>query len=381
MGRRQVARQLVLVQPSVGSNPSAPATLEIEMLVHGNCSYISFLLKKLPETTMTDVLEMTERSQSSRFDGTTEIKIVAGRSNMDLATKVAKAAGMELASVKITNFSDGEIWAKYEENIRGVDLFIIQSTHAPSDNIMELLILIDAAKRASANRVTAVIPYYGYARQDRKDQPRVSITAKLVANLLTQAGADRVITVDLHTPQLQGFFDIPLDHLYASRVLIKVLRDENLENLVIAAPDVGGAKTARAYAKRLNADLALVDKRRSAHNVAEVMNIIGDVRDKNVIIIDDLIDTGGTFVQCAEALKNNGAKKIIGACSHPVFSGSALEKIENSSAVEKVYVTDTIPLTRECSKIKVVSVAEMLSEAIVRTHDNASISSLFDSVR
>ncbi len=355
-----MARQLVLVQPSVGSNPSAPATLEIEMLVHGNCSYISFLLKKLPETTMTDVLEMTERSQSSRFDGTTEIKIVAGRSNMDLATKVAKAAGMELASVKITNFSDGEIW---------------------SDNIMELLILIDAAKRASANRVTAVIPYYGYARQDRKDQPRVSITAKLVANLLTQAGADRVITVDLHTPQLQGFFDIPLDHLYASRVLIKVLRDENLENLVIAAPDVGGAKTARAYAKRLNADLALVDKRRSAHNVAEVMNIIGDVRDKNVIIIDDLIDTGGTFVQCAEALKNNGAKKIIGACSHPVFSGSALEKIENSSAVEKVYVTDTIPLTRECSKIKVVSVAEMLSEAIVRTHDNASISSLFDSVR
>lgn len=327
---------------------------------------------------MLDTPVLSPQQSTSRFDGTTEIKIVSGRSNRELAEKVAQIAGLDLAAVTIRNFSDGEIWAKFEENIRGVDLFIIQSTHAPSDNLMELLILIDAAKRASANRITAVIPYFGYARQDRKDQPRVSITAKLVANLLTEAGADRVITVDLHTPQLQGFFDIPLDHLYASRVLVRVLRDENLEKLAVAAPDVGGAKTARAYAKRLGGDLVLVDKRRAAHNVAEVMNIIGDVQDKNVIVIDDLIDTGGTFVQCAEVLKQSGARKIIGACTHPVFSGAAIEKIENSSAIEKVYVTDTIPLVRASEKIRVVSVAELLAEAIMRTHDNASISSLFD---
>lgn len=320
-------------------------------------------------------------SEMSEIEQTSEIKIVSGRSNFELAKKVAEYAGKDLAAVTIKNFSDGELWVKFEENIRGVDLFIIQSTFAPSDNIMELLILIDAAKRASAHRITAVIPYFGYARQDRKDQPRVSITAKLVANLLTEAGADRVVTLDLHTPQLQGFFDIPLDHLYASRVLLKVLREEGLDNLAVAAPDVGGAKTARSYAKRLGGDLVLVDKRRPAANVSEVMNIIGEVNGKNVIIIDDLIDTGGTFVKCAEALKNAGAKKIIGACSHAVFSGTALDKIESSDAVEKVFVTDTIPLVRESSKIEVVSVAELLAEAIIRTHDNASISSLFDAVR
>jgi ribose-phosphate pyrophosphokinase len=328
-----------------------------------------------------DTIALTSHSSTSRFEGTTEIKIVSGRSNKELAEKVAEFSGLDLASVTIRTFSDGEIWAKFEENIRGVDLFIIQSTHAPADNLMELLILIDAARRASANRVTAVIPYFGYARQDRKDQPRVSITAKLVANLITQAGADRVITIDLHTPQLQGFFDIPLDHLYASRILLKVLRDEGLDNLAVAAPDVGSAKTARAYAKRLGADLVIVDKRRSGHNQAEVMSIIGDATDKNILIIDDLIDTGGTFVQCAEALKNAGARKIIGACTHPVFSGSALDKIEQSDAVEKVYVTDTIPLMNRTPKIHVVSVAELLAEAIERTHDNTSISSLFDIVR
>ncbi|MBL7998430.1 MAG: ribose-phosphate pyrophosphokinase [Candidatus Kapabacteria bacterium] len=323
------------------------------------------------------------RATTSRFDGTTEIKIVSGRSNATLAEKVARSAGLELASVTIRTFSDGEIWAKFEENIRGVDLFIVQSTHAPADNLLELLILIDAARRASANRITAVIPYFGYARQDRKDQPRVSITAKLVANILTEAGADRVITIDLHTPQLQGFFDIPLDHLYASRILLQVLRDEVADRggIAVAAPDVGSAKTARAYAKRLNGDLVIVDKRRSGPNQAEVMSIIGDPRDKNVLVIDDLIDTGGTFVQCAEALRNAGAKRIIGACTHPVFSGAAIDKIEQSDAVEKVFVTDTIPLKRPSPKINVVSVAEVLAEAILRTHDNASISSLFDIVR
>lgn len=310
-----------------------------------------------------------------------EIKIVAGRSHPELAASVAKAAGLELSSVTIRNFNDGEIWVKYEENIRGVDLFIIQSTYAPADNLLELLILIDAARRASASRITAVIPYFGYARQDRKDQPRVSITAKLVANILTVAGADRIITIDLHTPQLQGFFDIPLDHLYASRVLLPVLEHENLDRIAVASPDVGGAKTARAYAKRLHADLVLVDKRRPAPNVSEVMTVIGDVDGKDVIIVDDLVDTGGTFVSCARTLKKYGARTIIGACTHAVFSGHALDAIEACSDIERVYVTDTIPLRRPSPKIRVVSVAEMLAEAIVRTHRNESISSLFDIIR
>lgn len=310
-----------------------------------------------------------------------EIKIVAGRSHPELAVRVARAARLELGSVTIRNFSDGEIWVKYEENIRGVDLFIIQSTNAPADHLMELLILIDAARRASASRITAVIPYFGYARQDRKDQPRVSITAKLVANVLTVAGADRVITIDLHTPQLQGFFDIPLDHLYASRVLLPVLEQEQLDRLAVAAPDVGGAKTARAYAKRLHADLVLVDKRRPAPNVSEIMTVIGDVDGKDVIIVDDLIDTGGTFVSCARTLKAHGARTIIGACTHPVFSDHALEAIEECEDIERVYVTDTIPLRRPSSKVRVVSVAELLGEAILRTHRNESISSLFDVIR
>ncbi len=297
---------------------------------------------------------------------------------MPLSQKVADQLGITLAETTIRNFSDGEIWVKYEENVRGVDLFVIQSTFAPSDNWMELLILIDAAKRASAKRVTAVIPYFGYARQDRKDQPRVSITAKLVSNLLATAGADRIITIDLHSSQIQGFYDKPLDHLYASPVLIRALKKLGLEGLAVASPDVGGAKTARAYAKRLHADLVLVDKRRPVHNEAEIMHIIGDVNDKHVIIVDDMIDTGTTFVKCADALKSKGAKDIYGLCVHPVFSGNAMDKIEASGAVEKVFVTDTIPLPRESDSIEVISVAELLSEAIIRTHDNRSISSLFE---
>ncbi len=307
-----------------------------------------------------------------------DFKIASGRSNKLLADKVANHLGLELSETLVRNFSDGEIWVKFNDNVRGVDLFIIQSTFAPADNVLELLMLIDAAKRASAKRVTAVIPYFGYARQDRKDQPRVALTAKLIANLLERAGADRIITIDLHSSQIQGFFDIPMDHLYASPVLIRQLKKIGLENVTFAAPDVGGAKTARSYAKRFGGDLVLVDKRRPQHNVAEIMHIIGDVKDKNVVIVDDMIDTGTTFVNCAEALMDKGALHIIGVCVHPVLSGNALDKIDASNAVSKVLVTDTIPLKRHSDKIEIVSVAELLAEAIIRTHDNRSISSLFE---
>jgi ribose-phosphate pyrophosphokinase len=306
------------------------------------------------------------------------LKIASGRSNPELSHNVARYLNKELTNVTIRNFSDGEIWAKFEENVRGVDLFIIQSTFAPSENLMELLILIDAAKRASARRVTAVIPYFGYARQDRKDQPRVSITAKLIANILTRAGADRIIAIDLHSAQIQGYFDIPLDHLYASTIFIKKLKNLNLENMAVAAPDVGGVRTARAYAKRIGADLVLVDKRRPAHNVAEIVHIIGEVAGKHILIIDDMIDTGSTFVQCADALKNSGAEDIIGICVHPVLSGKAMDKIDNADSIVKMLVTDTIPLKRESPKIEVLSVANLLGEAILRTHYDRSISSLFE---
>ncbi|MBI2794574.1 MAG: ribose-phosphate pyrophosphokinase [Ignavibacteria bacterium] len=309
-----------------------------------------------------------------------DVKIVSGRSNQEIASKIARASHRELSHVTIRNFADGELWVKFEENVRGVDLYIVQSTFAPSDNLMELLLLIDAAKRASALRITAVIPYFGYARQDRKDQPRVAITAKLVANLLTQAGANRVITMDMHTPQLQGFFDIPLDHLYSSSVTINVIQKMDLGNVVVASPDVGGVKNARAYAKMLgdDIDLVVVDKRRPKHNDVEVMNIIGDVKGRNVIIVDDLIDTGTTFVKCAEALRGNGAETIIGMCTHAVFSNDAVRKISSSGAVSKVFVTDTIPLTSTNPKIEVISVAGLFAEAIIRTHENQSISSLFE---
>ncbi len=307
-----------------------------------------------------------------------DFKVACGRSNPELAKKVVSYLGINLSKVLIENFSDGELWVKYEENIRGVDLFVIQSTFAPCENLFELLMLIDAAKRASGKRVTAVIPYFGYARQDRKDQPRVSITAKLVANLLVRSGADRIITIDLHSSQIQGFFDIPLDHLYASPVILKTIQRLNLQNLAVAAPDVGGIKTARAYAKNINADLVLVDKRRYAHNQAEIVHIIGEVKDKTVLIVDDMIDTGGTFVQCAEALKEAGALDIYGVCVHPVFSGQAIEKIENSAAIKKLFITDTIPFRAKSEKISVISIAELLAEAIIRTHDNRSINSLFE---
>ncbi len=306
-----------------------------------------------------------------------DLRIFSGRSNRPLAEKIAAAAGEELGACEIQNFSDGELWVKYWDNIRGSDTYLIQSTNPPAENLTELLLLIDAAKRASARRVTAVIPYFGYARQDRKDQPRVAISAKLVANLITTAGADRVITMDLHAAQIQGFFDIPLDHLYASPVLVTHYKKKGIRNLAVASPDIGGIRLARAYAKRLDADLILVDKRRPKKNETEVLNIIGDAKGKNVLIIDDIIDTGGTFTRAVEALRAHGAKEIFGACTHPVLSGSAIERIERSDVV-KITVTDTIPLKKRSSKIEVQSVSKIFGEAIKRSNMNKSISSLFD---
>ncbi len=306
-----------------------------------------------------------------------KLKIFSGRSNRPLAEKIAKEAGVELGQLELKNFSDGEIWVKYSDNIRGDDVFLIQSTPPPAENLLELLILIDAARRASAKRITVVIPYFGYARQDRKDQPRVSVSAKLVANLITEAGADRLITMDLHAPQIQGFFDIPMDHLYASAVFTDYFRKKNIPNLAVVSPDVGGIKMARSYAKRLEADLILIDKRRPKANEVEVMNIIGNVEGKNIVIVDDLIDTAGTFVNAVSVLKEHGAQDVYGACTHPILSGKAIERI-NASAVKSVVVTDSIQVHGESNKIEFRSVARLFAEAIIRTHNNQSISSLFD---
>ncbi|OGU45517.1 MAG: ribose-phosphate pyrophosphokinase [Ignavibacteria bacterium GWB2_36_8] len=305
-------------------------------------------------------------------------KIFSGSSNRALAEKIAANLGEPLGLVELKRFSDGEIWVKYLENIRGLDVFIIQSTIPPSDNILELLIMIDAAKRSSAKRITAVIPYFGYSRQDRKDQPRVSITAKLVANLITVAGADRVITMDLHAAQIQGFFDIPFDHLYSSSLFSGLFRDVN-KNLVVVSPDIGGIKLARSYAKRLHCGLVVIDKRRPKQNLAEVVHIIGNVENKDVLLVDDLVDTAGTLVNAIEALKKNGAKNIYSSITHPLLSGPALDRI-NKSEITKLYVSDTIPFKAgvKTDKISVITASEIFAEAIKRTHFNESISSLFD---
>lgn len=305
-----------------------------------------------------------------------EPKIFSGRSNPEFAAKINKYLDLQPGEVTIKTFKDGEIWVKYKENIRGRDIYIVQSTMPPADNLIELLIMIDAAKRSSAKRVTAIIPYFGYSRQDRKDQPRVSITAKLIANLITTAGADRVISMDLHTPQIQGFFDIPFDHLYGSRIFSHVLKGFS-ENLCVASPDIGGIKIARAYAKRFDATLIVIDKRRPEQNVAEIMQIIGDVKGKNVLIVDDMIDTGGTFAACVSALKENGALKVYGAVTHPLLSGDAVEKIEKSE-LEKCFVTDTIPLRPGTTKFEVLTASELFGEAIIRHYRNESISTLFE---
>ncbi len=309
-----------------------------------------------------------------------DLQLFSGRSNPHLAKAISKRLGIALGKCQIVNFSDGEIWVKYTENIRGSDVFIIQSTNPPSDNLMELLIMLDAAKRASAKRVTVVIPYFGYARQDRKDQPRVSITAKLVANLLTKAGADRVITMDLHAAQIQGFFDIPVDHLYSSAIFAPYFKQHKIPNLAVVSPDVGSIKLARSYAKRLDAELILIDKRRPKANQVEVMNIIGTAVNRNILIVDDLIDTGGTFINAIRALKEAGAKDIYGACTHPILSGDAAKKIQESE-IKKLYITNSVSFTlnsKTLDKIQCLSADRLFAEAIKRCYKNQSISSLFD---
>jgi len=301
--------------------------------------------------------------------------VFSGTSNPELAKRICHYLKLPLGRVDVKRFSDGEIWVKYLENIRGRDIYIIQSTQPPAENLMELLILLDAAKRASAKRVTAVIPYFGYARQDRKDQPRVSISAKLVANLITKAGADRVVTMDLHAAQIQGFFDIPFDHLYASPIFTNLFK--GMKDLVVVSPDMGGIKLARSYAQRLDTNLVVIDKRRPKHNLVEIMNIIGNVEGKNVLLVDDLMDTGGTFISAVKSLKEKGALNIYGAVTHPLLSGNAIERIEESD-INKLYVSDSIPLKRESKKIEPRTASELLAEAIIRSYNNESISSLFE---
>ncbi|MEX0772422.1 MAG: ribose-phosphate pyrophosphokinase [Balneolales bacterium] len=305
------------------------------------------------------------------------LAIFAGRSNQALARAIADNYGTTLGDVTIKTFSDGELYVKYQQSIRGADIFVVQSTPPPGENIVELLMLIDAAKRASVDRVTAVIPYFGYARQDRKDQPRVSIASKLMANLLTNTGADRILTMDLHAPQIQGFFDIPLDHLYASSIFVEYFQNNPIPDLVVVAPDVGSLKMARSYSKRLNAGLAFVDKRRPSQNIAEVMNIIGEVKDKNILLVDDLIDTGGTITNAAVALKERGARQIMAASTHPILSGPAYQRIEDSP-IDLFLVTDTVPLKKPSDKIVVLSVAGIFAESIRRIYTDDSISTLFD---
>lgn len=309
--------------------------------------------------------------------------VFSGNSNKELALKISKNLKLQIGKSLISRFSDGEVRIKIEENVRGKDVFVIQSTCPPvNENIMELLIIIDALKRASANRITAVMPYFGYARQDRKDQPRVPITAKLVANLLTVAGANRVLTLDLHAGQVQGFFDIPLDHIFAIDVFVDYFKKSKTNNLVIVSPDVGGIKMARAYAKKFQAGLAIVDKRRNSPEATEVMHILGEVEGKNVIIVDDIIATGSSLVEAAGALRKAGAKKIFAVVSHGILSANAVDKLEGSD-IDYLVVTDSIPLgdKKKSKKIKIVSVSKLFAEAIKRIHFEQSISVLFDSIR
>ena len=308
-----------------------------------------------------------------------EIKIFTGNAHKELAADIAKELGVPLGDAEVGRFSDGEISVNINETVRGVDAFIIQPTCSPvNGHIMELLIMIDAFKRASAGRITAVIPYYGYARQDRKAKARDPITAKLVANLITAAGADRVLTMDLHAAQIQGYFDIPLDHLHGGPILAEHFKKKNIQDLVVVSPDLGSVGRARTFAEQLDAPLAIIDKRRPKANVSEVMNIIGDVKDKNVILIDDMIDTAGTLVNGAEALKKFGAKEVYSCCTHPVLSGPAIDRIEKS-VLKEVVVLDTLPLSSEkrIEKIKVESVAPIFASAIRKIFANESVSKLF----
>jgi ribose-phosphate pyrophosphokinase len=308
-----------------------------------------------------------------------ELKLFSGNANRSLGEEISQYLRLPLADADVERFSDGEIFIQINENVRGKDVFLIQPTCPPvNDNLMELLVMIDALKRASARRITAVLPYYGYGRQDRKVQPRVPITAKLVADLLTAAGVDRVMALDLHAGQIQGFFNIPVDHLFAAPVIIDYLGKKDLREPVIVSPDAGGVERARAIAKRLKANLAIIDKRRDGPNVAVFMHLIGDVRDKDVVIIDDMIDTAGTLVQAVEALQREGARRILACGVHAVLSGPAVERI-TGSAVEEVIVTNSIPVSgaKRAARVTVLSVAPLLGEAIRRIHDEESVSTLF----
>ncbi|MBU0508994.1 ribose-phosphate pyrophosphokinase [bacterium] len=304
--------------------------------------------------------------------------VFSGTAHRALGEAIVRELGVNLGRVEIVRFSDGEIGVQFDENIRGLDVFLVQPTHAPADNLMELLILIDAAKRASARRITAVIPYYGYARQDRKDAPRVAITSRLVADLLEAAGAQRILTMDLHAPQIQGFFNIPFDHVYASRLFIDLLSQNPIDNLAVVAPDVGSTRLARFYANFLNRDFAVVDKHRTGRNQAVALNLVGDVRDKNCLIVDDIVDTGGTFAATVSMLKERGGQDIYAAITHPVLSGMAVERIE-ASEIKRLWVCDTLPTPKEhrFQKICKLSTAKLFAEAIRRIHDEASISDLF----
>jgi ribose-phosphate pyrophosphokinase len=322
--------------------------------------------------------EKTERKPRPRVDE--KFKIFSGTANEPLADEVCNFLGMPRGQAQVIRFADGECYVQIQENVRGGDVFVIQPTCRPVDeHLMELLLMIDALKRASARRITAVIPYFGYARQDRKDKPRSPISSKLVADLLTTAGAHRALIVDLHTPQLQGFFNIPVDHLFASPVLVDHFRKLSLPNLTVVSPDAGGVERARFFAKKVDAALAIVDKRRVEMNVAEVMNVIGEVRGRTCLVIDDLIDTAGTLAKTASALLDNGASEVYACCSHPVLSGPAVENIAKS-AIREVVVTNTIPLSEEAKrepKIRVLSIAGLIGRAIQANHEETSVSKLF----
>jgi len=310
-----------------------------------------------------------------------KLAVFSGNANLALANDICKSLKVKLQDALVGRFSEGEIRVKINENVRGKDVFIVQPTCPPSnDNLMELLIMMDALRRASAHRITAVIPYFGYARQDRKDQPRVPITAKLVANLLTTAGADRILTMDLHAGQIQGFFDIPVDHLFSVNVFVEYFSKMNIKDLVAVSPDVGSIKMARAYAKRVSAGLAIIDKRRVSPEKAEAVHIMGEVEGKNVIIIDDMIATGSSLVEAVEALKKAKAKTIYAAITHGILSGPAIQRLDECKGLEKLLISDSVPLTAEKqhAKIQVLSVANLLAEAIKRIHNEESVSCLFD---
>lgn len=325
-----------------------------------------------------EITAVQEKVAMGSEQATDRLKIFTGNANKALAKAICVNLGIGLGEASVGRFSDGECEIRIEENVRGVDCFIVQPTSPPvNEHVMELLVMIDALARASARRITAVMPYYGYGRQDRKAEPRVPISAKLVANLIAAAGADRVLAMDLHAGQIQGFFDIPVDHLYGMPVFLEYLRKKNLRDLVVVSPDAGGVERARAFAKRLNADLAIVDKRRPRPNEAAVMHIIGEVERKTAIVLDDMVDTAGTLVRVAQALQEQGAMRVLAACSHGVLSGDAVPCIE-TSPIEELLITDSIPLQgKKSKKVRVLSVAGLLAEAIKRIHNEESVSSLF----